>query len=99
MKLPGRILFYYVAAFAILAGCLLLLPFFGLLDLDFTRSPTEKIIHHKLAKESAQFDRLNYQLLDPEQASHHLHDPVMLGYKVLIDTPKYAGKYVGDQMS
>jgi len=99
MKIQGRILFYCAAAFAILGTCILLLPFFGLLDLDFSRSPTEQIIARKLAKESAQFDKLHYQLLDPEQAPPHLHDPVMLGYNILIDTPKYASKYTGDQMS
>lgn len=99
MKLQGKFLIYCVAFFAILGAIILLIPFFGILDLDFAQSPTEKIIKHKLNKETAIFNKINYQLLDPEQAPHHLHDNVMLGYNILIDTPQYASKYVGDQMS
>lgn len=43
-------------------------------------------------------DRPHIVLVDPEMAPPDIHDEVMKGYWILMDTPTYAKKYCGDRL-
>lgn len=66
---------------------------------ELSASPTERAIRAKLLKEGVSFGNLKYDLVDPEESPTALHEAVMLGYRLMIDTPKYAPAYAGDHLS
>lgn len=41
---------------------------------------------------------MGFDLLDPELAPDEIKDQVMLGYKIVIDTPKFAKEFVGNNL-
>lgn len=84
---------------AVMLSSLLLVPFVGGIFLNMAKAPSEIAIQRKLAKESEQFSKLQFNLLDPNQAPEGIHDTVMRGYNIMIDTPKNAADYTGDMLS
>lgn len=64
-----------------------------------SNSSTEKAIARKLAKENENFKKLKFDLVDPELAPKGIHDAVLLGYNILIDTQKYAKDFVGNKLN
>lgn len=81
-------------------GVLLLLPFLGVFEQSETwRSPTEKALKAKLVKENNGLQDLHFDLVDPDQAPEEIRNIVRQGYNIMINTPQYAGAYVGDRLS
>lgn len=59
-------------------------------------NPTQEAIRHKLKRESESFSSLKFELVDPEEAPEKMRDLVVLGYHIMLETPKYAKGYVGE---
>lgn len=58
----------------------------------------ELLTRHSLVTEQAHF-LLESDLVDPEQSPFIERDSVLRGYHILMNTPLYASKYVGDNLS
>ncbi len=43
-------------------------------------------------------DSVSFNPPQPQEAPPDIRDAVMLGYNILMDTPKYASQYVGNKM-
>ncbi|MCB1112976.1 MAG: c-type cytochrome [Chlamydiales bacterium] len=84
----------WVFILAFVLGALMLIPFIGDLYLDFSPPAGQRAIASKLAKEADAFT-----LVDPGQAPAPIRDTVELGFHIMLDTPKYAPDYAGDQLS
>lgn len=85
---------------AIFVAVYLLFIWYGVAQpLFFTETPAEKAIRLKLRKENEVLDRLDFTLVDPEQAPESIRDLVKQGYHIMLNTPQYAGQYAGDRLS
>ena len=52
---------------------------------------------HYLIKEKNR--AISFDLIDPENAPPEIHKQVMNGYRIFIETPKYAPHYTGDKLT
>lgn len=81
------------AAFAVF----LLAPLVGNFFIDsIALSPTERAIDRKLAKEGESFKSLKFDLVDPMESPAEMHDLVVSGYHIMVETTQYANGYTGD---
>ena len=58
----------------------------------------KKLARHRFVIKQAN-DYLGFNLVDPEQAPKSIHQDVMRGYCLMIDTARYAPNYVGNELS
>lgn len=84
---------------AIILGCLLIIPFVGNIYVYMGRSHSSSAVMSKLSKEKELKEKISLTLVDPEESPKTLHNTVMLGYHIMIDSPKYAKGYVGNKLS
>lgn len=91
--------YFWVVGVLLLVILLAIVPFIGNFFLDFSLSRSQIAIDEKLSKESEHFDRLSFQLKDPEQAPSGIHAIVMRGYDLMTKTYEKLPKYVGNEMS
>ena len=64
-----------------------------------SESTTEGLINKDLSEEHESFSHLDFNLVDPNQAPASIKDLVMLGYKIMLETEKYASGYANDHLS
>ena len=65
-------------------------------NLAFAKNPQKMLkdpVKHKLTEE------IKYNPPSPKEAPANIRDAVMLGYNIMNNTPKYAGKYTGNKLS
>lgn len=92
-------IFIYLFLLLLLGLILSLVYFLGNIQSTVDVSLTEKTLSQKLALEKESEQKLHYDLVDATQSPQPIHDAVILGYNILLNTPKYASAYVTSQMS
>lgn len=59
----------------------------------------KKAMNVKLKKENENFNKIDVNLRDPEQSPEGIHDDVMLGFHIIIQTKEMLPDHVGGQVS
>lgn len=69
----------------------------------FTSEKTSQTYQQRALKHDFALAKANtlygFDLLDPEQSPPEIHDLVMKGYRIIMNTPFYAPEYCGNQLS
>lgn len=95
-----NIFFWLLFGIAIGALILIVFPFLALFETNTPKlNSIEAAFSHKQEKERNELNKLNSHLVDPEQAPDAIREVVMLGYNLMLNTPKYAASFVGDRLS
>jgi thiosulfate dehydrogenase len=67
-------------------------------EFPFFTITTENIVGERHFTIHARDKTIAFDLIDPESSPPAIHDRVMHGYRMFLDTPKYLPDYVGNQL-
>lgn len=95
----NRFMISFVVVVSIFSLFMILL-FLGVFNQkEIIKSPTEKALKTKFAKEREGEQNLGFNLVDPGQAPEEIRKMVRLGYNIMINTTQYAAGYSGGKLN
>lgn len=96
----GKSLFLKFFAHLTAVGAIAAIAYFLMMAGDIGNDNfTQKRINEKLAREENTYKQLQFNLVDSNSAPESIKHLANLGFNIMVHTKKYAGEYVGNDLS